>query len=233
VTARVDRRRLLAGLSLAALAGYGLVHHLGRTWGTTPGERHRHLIGDEVVATPRLQTTHAVTIAAPPAEVWPWLVQMGYHRGGWYTYEWVDHYLFHMSNPSADHIVDDLQTLAVGDLVPDGEPGTAWYVVDRLEAPRHLVLHSTTHIPPAWRTAHPDAWIDWTWAFVLEPRDDGGTRLLVRVRGDCGPWWMRVVFVGGVVPADFVMSRSMLLGIKRRAERRVASVRAPGTSQVA
>ena len=151
--------------------------------------------------------------------MWPWLVQMGYHRGGWYTYPWVDRYLFHMSNPSADEIIPDLQDLAAGDRIPDGEPGTAWYDVIELDPDRLLVLHSTTHLPPRWRQDPKiGAWVDWTWVFALRPVGAGSTRLILRARGRFGPAWVRALFVG-LLPADFVMARSMLRGIKARAER--------------
>jgi hypothetical protein len=125
-----------------------------------------------------------------------------------------------MSNPSAEDIVAELQPIAVGDIIPDGEPGTAWYVVDQLEPHHHLVLHSTTHFPPEWRD-RPElgVWVNWTWTYVLEPVTLGRTRLLVRVRAACGPWWMRAAFLGVIVPADFVMSRSQLRGIRARSER--------------
>jgi hypothetical protein len=215
-------------LPVAAILGsaYACLHWLGRTWGATPLERKRALPGDEIVHRPMVRTTHAITVAVPPEEVWPWLVQMGYHRGGWYTYPWVDRVVFSMTNPSADHIVDELQHLAVGDVVPDGPPGTAWYDVVALEAPHHLVLHSTTHVPAALRSAAErrrwaaEPWVDWSWSFVLEPCPTG-TRLLLRMRGRCGPWWLRALFVGAIVPADFVMARSMLRGIRSRAEHRL------------
>ena len=180
---------------------------------------------------PHGQTTHAVTIAAPPEEVWPWLVQMGYHRGGWYTYPWVDHYLFHMSNPSADEIVPELQALAVGDRIPDGEPDTAWYDVVEMDPARALVLHSTTHLPVQWRhNPRLGAWVDWTWVFVLEPLGADATRLILRTRGRCGPWWLRALFVGAIIPADFVMARSMLRGIRSRAEGRTGPRSVPSRS---
>jgi hypothetical protein len=205
----------------AGAAGAAVVLHLGRTAGSTRAERRRPLPGDELVARPTVVTTHAVTIDAPPEDVWPWLVQMGYHRGGWYTAPWVDRYLFRMRNPSADRVVPELQDLAVGDIVPDGPPGTAWYVVDQIEPERWLVLHSTTHDAP-WRGRR-GVWVDWTWSFVLEPRAGGSagdaTRLLVRARIGAGPWWLRLVCRYGMVPADLVMSRSQRRGIRRRAER--------------
>jgi hypothetical protein len=78
---------------------------LGRTSGSTRAERRRPLPGDELVDHPVLVTNHAVTIPAPPERVWPWLVQMGWHRGGWYTARWVDRLLFPANRPSATELV--------------------------------------------------------------------------------------------------------------------------------
>ncbi|MGZ4682997.1 MAG: hypothetical protein ACXWB2_05200 [Acidimicrobiales bacterium] len=210
-------KRTLA-IGAAAGSAYAALQWLGRTWGATAQERAQRLPGDEIVRRPVARTTHAITIDARPEEVWPWLVQMGYHRGGWYTYEWVDRRLFRMTNPSADRIVPELQRLDVGDIIPDGEPGTAWYEVVEIDPPHTLVLHSTTHLPPTWRrNPQSRAWVDWTWVFVLEQQGPT-TRLLLRMRGACGPWWLRVAFVGAIVPADFVMARSMLTGIRSRVQ---------------
>ena len=123
-----------------------------------------------------------------------------------------------IDNPSADRILREYQGLRVGDVVPDGEPGTAWYLVERLEPARLLVLHSTSHIPPALKTKRLGVAVNWTWTFVLEARPGGATRLLLRVRPRCRPWWFRALYHLLVVPSDFVMARSMLLGIKGRAE---------------
>jgi hypothetical protein len=211
--ARHHRRSwVLAGLAGGAALAAARTGRRGRA---SPAERRRPLPGDDLVPAPFLVTTHAATLPAPPEQVWPWLVQMGYHRGGWYTYPWVDR-LFRISNPSADHIIDELQDLAVGDIVPDGEPGTAWYVVDELAPARHLVLRSTTHLPPSWRREPAKAWMDWTWAFVLEPAGPAATRLIVRVRGAGGPGWFRLLYRAVIVPGDAVMSRSLFAGLARR-----------------
>jgi hypothetical protein len=201
----------------AALVGAAAVGQwLGRTAGSTRAERRRPLPGDELVEGPPVVTNHAVTIPAPPSRVWPWLVQMGWHRGGWYTARWVDRLLFPANWPSATRLVPDLQRpLQVGDRIPDGQPGTAWFAVEHVDPPRLLVLHSTTHLPPAWRVRL-GAWIDWTWTFTLTGTSDGGTRLLLRVRGRTGPWWLTAAYVGALVPADYVMATSMLKGIRRR-----------------
>jgi hypothetical protein len=205
--------------AVGAVGAVAVAQHLGRTWGSTPSERRQPLPGDDIVTAPDSQTTHAITIDAAPEAIWPWLVQMGYHRGGWYTYPWVDYpwvdrFVFRMSNPSADRVVPELQDVEVGDVIPDGPPGSAWYVVDALRPPHHLVLHSTSHDVP-WRGRR-GVHVDWTWAFCLEPATAGRSRLLVRVRIAAAPWWLRLVVAGAIVPADFVMSRAQLRGIRRR-----------------
>lgn len=203
----------VAGTLGAAFAG---MHRLGSTWGATRAERAGPMPGDEIVEQPFGSTTHAVTIAAKPEQVWPWIVQMGYHRAGWYTPVWVDHWIWHIDNPSADRIVPELQRLRVGDIVPDGEPGTAFYVVRSLRPARSLVLHSTSHLPSSLKDR---MWVSWTWSYLLQPVGDPPcTRLLLRARAS-GSALPRLIWHTVVVPSDFVMARSMLRGIKHRAER--------------
>jgi membrane protease YdiL (CAAX protease family) len=217
-SAAAPRTRLRSAATMTGLAAaaFAVLHRLGRTWGSTRRERGTRMPGDEIVRKPFGATMHAVSIDAPPERVWPWLVQMGYHRGGWYTYPWVDRWIWHIYNASADRVIDELQNLRVGDIVPDGEPGTAYYVVEHLEPARSLVLHSTTHVfPPALRDR---VRLSWTWSFLLEPVAGGtATRLLLRVRAE-GSAPVAAAFHALIVPSDFVMARSMLLGIKRRAE---------------
>src|SRR4249920_1663922 len=99
---------------IAGAGGYAALQRLGRTYGSTAAERRRDLPGDELMADPMAVTTHATTIATPPERVWPWLLQMGWHRGGWYTAEWVDRLLFPANWPSATDIVPALQHLDLG-----------------------------------------------------------------------------------------------------------------------
>jgi len=216
--------RRLVGVAATATALFACLHRRGRTWGSTGEERREPLPGDLLVDRPFGATEHAVTVAAPPERVWPWIVQMGYHRGGWYTPHWVDRWIWHIDNPSTDRVLPEWQGLAVGDVVPDGEPGTAWYDVVELEPERRLVLHSTTHVPPALRAVMR---VEWTWAFVLEPAGEG-TRLRLRARARGNPvaflFWHLLV-----VPSDFVMARAMLRGIRDRAERQPTAAEAtPG-----
>jgi hypothetical protein len=214
---RATRHRLILGTA-TLLAGAALTEgallHLGRAYGSTAAERAERLPGDGIVLEPDVVTDHAVTIDAPPECVWPWLVQMGWHRGGWYTARWVDRLLFPANRPSATRILPELQDLAVGDFVPDGAPQTGCgFVVEHLDPQRALVLHSTSHVPATWRARHGAA-LDWSWAFVLHPLDGGRrTRFHFRSRWSTFPWWLTLGGRFAVVPADFVMSRDMLAGV--------------------
>ena len=175
------------------------------------------LPGDEIIARPTVQTDHAITIQAPASSVWPWLMQMGWGRAGWYTARWVDQLLFPANGPSADRIVPGLQDIEVGTFIPDGPPETEtglWVV--ELVPERALVLRSNSHLPMSWRDR---ATLDWTWAFVLTPtQDEQATRFHFRSRWVTEPWWFTAGGLLGVVPADFVMSRDMLRGVRARAE---------------
>lgn len=221
-------RKTRVGILAAVLfGGYGVLQWLGRTFGSSRVERRRSLPGDELVPHPQFQTDHATTIDVAPEQVWPWLVQMGWGRGQWYTAQWVDRLLFPANGASAETIVPELQHLAVGDRILDGPPeANCAFVVDALESNRHLVLHSTEHLPQGWAERF-GAWIDFTWAFVLDDVGDGSTRFSFRSRARLGPSWVRAFYRAVMVPADFVMARQMLRGVKARAERNPVDLTAP------
>jgi hypothetical protein len=202
-----DFRKIGAGL---AVAGGGVVAayiwairpwHL--RWGATEEELSQTLPGDELTPHPKLKATHAITVNAPAADVWPWLVQMGQNRGGFYSYTWLEN-LVGCKMRNADEIVPEWQELKVGDSVwlhPKAPPTQ----VAALEPRRAIVLKG-------WG------------AFVVQPIDEKRSRLIIRSQGDYEPnlgnavlnflLW-RVVFE----PAHFIMERKMLLGIKERAEK--------------
>jgi hypothetical protein len=184
-----------------------------------PRDRKLVLPGDDLVRFPQVEVTHAATLPAPPAEVWPWLMQVGWGRGGWYTPRWVDRLLFPANGASATTLLPG-QSLAVGDWVPDGPPETeCGFVVTEVEHERHLVLHSTSHLPLSWRQRGL-AGVDWTWAFVLDPVDHGRrTRLVFRWRSRTTPVWLTLAAHTLVVPADVFMSRGMLRGLADRVGR--------------
>lgn len=209
-------------LAVAGLIGmtvaYAQLQWLGRTYGANAEERRRPLPGDDLCPDPQAITTHATTIDAPPEQVWPWLVQMGWGRGQWYTARWVDKLLFPGNGPSADHVHPEWQDLKVGDRILDGAPDkhTA-FTVALLEPNHHLVLRSREHLPPAWAQKY-SASIDWTWAFVLDEPPGHRTRFILRSRVRLQPRWVEAFYLAAIVPADFVMSRQMLQGLASRVE---------------
>lgn len=214
------RVRPCAVAALAAAGGYAALYRLGLESGSTAAERARTLPGDELIARPTLVTNHAATLPAPPEEVWPWMTQVGWHRGGWYTPRWVDALLFPDNLPSAEQLDPLLlRNLKPGDTIPDGPPGTAQFVVEVADAPRTLVLHSRTHLPPEWAEKL-RAELDWVWTFSFTPAPDGGTRMLVRNRGFVKPAWLDLAYRAVIVPADHIMATGMFDGLSRRVARR-------------
>ena len=210
-------RLTLASLAGATLAAYAGLQMLGRMAGTTRTERRQTLPGDELVDSPTVITEHAIDIAAEPEQVWPWLTQLGWHLGGYYTPGWVDRLLFSGNWPSLGWLDPALvRDLRAGDLIPDGPPGTAFFRVATAQPPHVLVLHSTTHVPPGWERY--GAAIDWTWSFSLTRPAPQRTRVRLRVRGRTAPWWLTTLYQAGIVPADYVMAMGMLRGLKRRVE---------------
>jgi hypothetical protein len=209
--------RAIAVAAVALAAGEAALIALGRSYGTTRAEQKMSMPGDDIVERPSVVTDHAITVDAAPEDVWPWLVQMGWGRAGWYTPRWVDTVLFPANAPSAERINPDLQHLDVGDFVPDGPPQTeCGFHVAVLEPARALVLHSTSHVPTGWRDRTE---LDWSWAFQLTPINDGaGTRFHFRSRWRTAPWWFTSAGWLAVVPADFYMSRGMLRGLRDRCQ---------------
>ncbi len=198
----------------SAIAGAGLVaaRRYYRNWGTTKEECETPLPGDELVGEPAVQTTEGIWIEAPAAEVWPWLVQMGHDRAGMYSYEKLEN-LAGIKHRNADRIHPEWQNLAVGDtvrLIPRGwmglRDGVALPVV-QLVAGQSIVL----------RMQPPELPVDAVWSFHLMSRWEDRCRLLVRTRSRSGATGA-AIGAEAVGPVMALMTRGMLLGVKRRVE---------------
>jgi hypothetical protein len=190
-----------------ALAAYGLfVRRWHLRWGATPLETQRHIPGDEVIPHPELEATRAVSILAPPENVWPWLVQMGFGRAGFYSYDAIDN----GGTPSADRIIPEFQAMQVGDFMPL-DPSGGGFVVSEMDPPRSLVL-----TVPDMEMFGASGRVVVT--FSLESVGPRTTRLVCRLRAEFGRNVRSRLYYALFEPGDFVMMRKMLLGIKDRAE---------------
>jgi len=172
------------------------------SWGATDDEIAASYSGDELVPSPRLFYTRAVTINATPEEIYPWIVQLGADKGGMYSYTWLET-LIQCPQTNADRIHEEWQGLKVGDKVlmckNDMPPG---YEVAKIETNRAIVMGHQTD----------GAWTD-VWQFLLIPQADGTTRFVIRSRNSLDGW-----FWDAIRPGEFIMMRRMMLTIKERAE---------------
>ena len=169
-----------------------------RRWGASPAEADMPLPGDELEPDPSMQTTRAVTIEAPPDQVWPWLAQLGQERGGFYSYQWLEN-LAGCEMRNADQIHPEWQHREVGETI---------------------MLHPAAGLELTLFEPGRVFGIEGWGAFVLEPGGEGRTRLLARGRTPRKP--LLIAYASLLEIPHFVMERRMLLGIKQRAERALA-----------
>jgi hypothetical protein len=212
----------LGVLSILATSGGAIywkwIRPKHQRWGATDEEVSRTLPGDELLPKAPINVTHAITIKATPAEIWPWLVQLGQGRGGFYSYDWIENAMGLDIHTTA-HILPEHQDLKVGDIIPLAPDGFG-VPVAILEPERALVLHGDTRIPG--KNAPPvkeGEFLAVTWGFYLFPQEDGTTRLVERWRTDWTPTLINDFgYRGFLEPGAFVMERKMLLTLKDRAE---------------
>ena len=177
-------------------------------WGAVNDELSRVLPGDELVAYPKWQYTHAITIAAPAPEVWGWLVQIGSGRGGLYSYDGLEN-LAGCNLHNSDQNLPEFQRLQAGDEIRI-HPKAPGMNVAAVEAGHYILIHNDNR-----KTSVPN-YIHTTWLLYLHAIDPTTTRLISRGRNDYSPelankLWMGPLFVE---PMGFVMERKMLLGIR-------------------
>jgi hypothetical protein len=198
----LDRARAVqwTAAALASAAGHVLfVRPRQLTWGATSEEAKRSLPGDELVARPVFDATRAITIDARPEEIWPWLVQVGLGRAGWYSYDLLDN----LGRPSARWVIPELQHVEPGDVLPMSPDGRQGIRVHAVDPPVSMI----------WGTPG-----ETTWVWQLDASADGATRVLTRIH--FRPSWRAasVAFWLLLEVADFWMIRKMLLNLRERAE---------------
>ena len=213
------RKRAAAGAAVA-LAVYAAVLRPRLQWlGTRDEERTATYAGDDLIPGGHRYGAMATTIAAPPERVWPWLVQMGCDRAGFYSFDRLDN----GGRPSADHIHPQWQDLREGDRIASAPDGSRWFDVALLVPERALVLRASVTVPAARNfdpaDGLPRAYSDSTWGFFLRPTVDGHTRLIVTGKARGKPH--APVAVANWLfwdPAHWVMQLKQFAGLRRRAE---------------
>ena len=198
--------------------------------GATDADVRRSLPGDDLVPDPKCGYTQAITIKAPVSEVWPWLVQIGYKRAGWYSHDFL-HRLVGIAGcvdderRSAKRIIPELQDLKVGDVV-EIAPGMG-YVVAGLKPEQALILHMRVD-SGKWQSLAssdplPEKYLSSSWVWSLEETDEGTSRLIVRVRSDCSPGLLSSLSTRiSNELGRMVMQPKTLRVLKQRAETNIA-----------
>jgi hypothetical protein len=192
------------GLAAAGVVAVFLLTPWMDRWGATDAEISAVFPGDELVPVPASTVNRAVTIDATPEQIYPWIVQIGAQRGGWYSYDWLETNLLRCPIVNVDRLHPEWQGLKVGDEVKmcPGQFGPPPYITAQLEPDRAVVLGHQEN----------GRWVE-TWQFVIQPQPDGSSRLITRSRTTVSGGFWAVIH-----PGIFIMERGMLLGIKERAE---------------
>jgi hypothetical protein len=227
---------IVSAIVASAVAYFAVVRPKVRSWGFDPEEAELPIPGDDLIAEPSATETRGIDIDAPVNKVWPWLVQMGFGRGGWYSYEKLD-----STGKSADEILPEFQTLNPGDImhidpisgfeVKVVEPEKALVLYTDSELAKNQAEKAATEATTEEQRAaasrvsgmmsgssYPD--FGATWAFYLEPTADGKTRLIERFRvktpgnGPAKPVLGEIMGTGIVL-----LTRKQMIGIKERVER--------------
>jgi hypothetical protein len=227
---------LLGGWALGAL-----VRRFSLRTGVSDSEAFGSLPGDDIIPHPMVEWTRGITVRSDPEHVWPWLAQMGYGRGGWYTPEWVDlvanRWVFGQTRhfpASANRLLPEYQEIAVGDLICDGPDYASYFRVQYVEPPHAVVYRSIRHPRRGSKIDITDpespakvekelresgTYFDFTWTLALNGVSGGRTRLLVRTRANYAPPAAKALVTPlGLFDATYGVA--MLRAIARRVEAR-------------
>jgi len=170
-------------------------------WGATDAEVKRSMPGDEIVGQPSFNATRAVTIHASAQNIYPWIVQMGVTRAGWYSYDLLDN----LGRHSAESILPQYQNIQADDLIPLSPDGKQGMRVKSFRKNKWMLW---------W-----DKKGDTSWVWEIHPAGEGNARLITRVRVKYR-WFSSAVFFNLLIEFfDILMMRKSMLGIKRRAEK--------------
>ena len=195
---------IIAGLVILAVVATILLMPWMDRWGATDAEIAATYPCDELVPNPAFAYNRVITIDATAEEIYPWIIQLGAERGGYYSYEWLETSVLRCPLTNAERIHVEWQDLQVGDeikMCPDDFGPLPWEVAQLIPNQAMVLGHQDNGV-----------WSD-TWQFILIPQVDGSTRLVLRSRDTkTGGIW------DVIRPGVFIMERGMLLGIKQRAE---------------
>lgn len=187
-------------------------------WGATDEEVRADYPGSDLIPGSSRAGTMAVTVKAPPEAVWPWLVQMGADRAGWYSWDRLDNF----GRRSADRIHPEWQAIAVGDHLAAKPDGSEWWEVAALEPGRFLGLRMSVDLrgrPFDNAQARPRSFTDSIWGFKLERLPDGSTRVIVSGYWLLEPRWLQpLLSVAVLEPSHWVMQTRQFANLRRRVE---------------
>ena len=189
------------GVLLLAILYIALFRPWQLRWGATDDELERAMPGDDIVGRPSFNATRGVTINAPAATIYPWIVQMGVSRAGWYSYDLLDN----LGRKSSELVLREFQDVKPGDVVPMSPDGKKGLSVKDFKTGEWMLW---------W-----DALGDSSWAWGIYPETEHASRLITRVRVKYR--WLSVYLPFNLLVEffDIVMMRKCMLGIRRRAER--------------
>jgi proline iminopeptidase len=187
-------------------------------WGATDDEVRRPYPGADLIPGGVRSGAMAVTIDAPPDRVWPWLVQMGYGRAGWYSWDHLDNW----GSKSATRLHPEWQQIALGDRLPSMPDDKAWWEVAALEPERFLGLRASIDLrgrPYDPAGSRPRFFTDSLWGFLLDELPGRRTRLVVSGYWALQPRWIQpIMSVLFLEPAHWIMQTRQFANLKRLVE---------------